>query len=284
MAALLHSLSLFLLLVVALQTSSSHSANSLGTRGVARTVWMNSNSPRGSERETSREISMSAGPPRKFIIAGAPAAGKGTQCAFIQARYGVVHLSTGDLLRAAVKEGTPLGVKAKGFMDAGQLVPDELITDVVCSRLNQADCREKGWLLDGFPRTRSQAEALSAAGQIPDAFVLLDVPEQVLVERVTGRRTDPETGAIYHLKFKPPPAEVLPRLVQRSDDTEEKIVVRYKEFKAHVEEVRSLYQDRLVWVDGSAQHDIVTKCLLRSLARVAPHDEDEVGSWKAGVF
>jgi adenylate kinase len=104
------------------------------------------------------------------------------------------------------------------------------------------------------------------------------------VERVTGRRTDPETGAIYHLKFKPPPAEVLPRLVQRSDDTEEKIVVRYKEFKAHVEEVRSLYQDRLVWVDGSAQHDIVTKCLLRSLARVAPHDEDEVGSWKAGVF
>jgi adenylate kinase len=201
----------------------------------------------------------------KVIIAGAPAAGKGTQCENIKRDFGVIHLSTGDILRAAVKEGTPLGVKAKGFMDAGQLVPDELITDVVCSRLKQPDCKEKGWLLDGFPRTKPQAESLSAAGFKPDAFVLLDVPEQVLVERVTGRRTDPETGAIYHLKFKPPPAEVLPRLVQRSDDTEEKIVVRYKEFVRHVDAVKGFYEDKCIRVDGAQAPETVSSAITEGL-------------------
>jgi len=206
-----------------------------------------------------------AGSSPRLIIAGAPAAGKGTQCETIKSTFGVVHLSTGDILRAAVKAGTPLGVKAKGFMDAGQLVPDELITNVVCDRLKQEDCKSQGWLLDGFPRTRAQADALSAAGFKPDSFILLDVPESILVERVTGRRTDPETGAIYHLKFKPPPeddAALKARLVQRSDDTEEKIVVRYREFAAHVESVKASYSDRVVWVDGSLPADAVSRCLL----------------------
>ena len=111
------------------------------------------------------------------------------------------------MLRAAVKEGTELGKQAQAVMEAGQLVPDELIIGVVVDRLNQSDCVEKGWLLDGFPRTKPQADALSAAGMVPDCFLLLDVPQEVLVERVTGRRTDPETGKIYHLTFNPPENE-----------------------------------------------------------------------------
>ena len=115
-------------------------------------------------------------------------------------------------------------------MDNGKLVPDELIINVVTERLKEADCVKHGWLLDGFPRTRAQAQALNSAGMIPDAFILLSVPEEILVERVTGRRTDPVTNKIYHLKFNPPEnSEVTARLVQRSDDTKEKIVSRRDE-------------------------------------------------------
>ena len=110
----------------------------------------------------------------KIIIAGAPAAGKGTQCEIIKKELGVIHLSTGDMLRAAVKDGTELGVKAKEFMDAGQLVPDDLIINVVVERLQQPDCQSKGWLLDGFPRTRAQADAIAALGIVADSFILLD--------------------------------------------------------------------------------------------------------------
>ena len=202
----------------------------------------------------------------KIIIAGAPAAGKGTQCEVIKAKYGVVHLSTGDILRAAVKAGTELGLKAKAFMDAGQLVPDELIIGVVKDRLQQEDCKRNGWLLDGFPRTKSQADALNAAGMIPDCFVLLDVPEDVLVERVTGRRTDPVTGKIYHMRFNPPESEeVARRLVQRSDDTEEKIKIRYREFQSHIDAIRSSYEDRMIKVDGSLPQSNVSELVESSL-------------------
>ena len=155
--------------------------------------------------------------PLDVVICGAPASGKGTQCEMIKSEFGLVHLSTGDILRAAVQEGTDLGKTAKGFMDAGQLVPDELIIDVICARLKQEDCQTQGWLLDGFPRTKAQADALTKAGMVPDCFLMLDVPEEVLVERVTGRRTDPVTGKIYHMTFKPPETpEISARLVQRS--------------------------------------------------------------------
>lgn len=204
----------------------------------------------------------------KIIIAGAPAAGKGTQCEVITAQLGVIHLSTGDILRAAVKEGSDLGKKAKEYMDSGQLVPDELITGVVVDRLQQPDCLEKGWLLDGFPRTRAQADALSKEGILPDCFILLDVPQEILVERVTGRRTDPETGKIYHMKYNPPPSEIESRLVQRSDDTAEKIIVRYEEFKGHVESVKSCYEDKLIWIDGSQQQRDVSKVLCMALGEV----------------
>jgi adenylate kinase len=203
-----------------------------------------------------------------IIIAGAPAAGKGTQCESIVEQFGVIHLSTGDILRAAVKAQTQLGVEAKGFMDAGQLVPDSLIICVICDRLREADCQSQGWLLDGFPRTKSQADALSAAGMVPDCFVLLDVTEDVLVERVTGRRTDPETGKIYHMKFSPPPEEIVPRLVQRSDDTAEKIVVRYREFQSHIDAIRSSYADMTVLVDGALKKEEVTSSVLGAIAAV----------------
>jgi adenylate kinase len=214
------------------------------------------------------EMNSAVPSPPRIIIAGAPAAGKGTQCEFIKSEFGVVHLSTGDMLRAAVQQGSDLGMKAKAFMDAGQLVPDDLIIDVVCDRLKQPDCISNGWLLDGFPRTKSQAEALSAAGMIPDQFILLDVPEEVLVERVTGRRTDPVTGKIYHMKFNPPENdEVAGRLVQRSDDTAEKIVVRYREFQSNIDSIRSSYEDVLTTVDGTRGQGEVSESILKSLKR-----------------
>ena len=152
----------------------------------------------------------------KLIIAGAPASGKGTQCENIKEEFGVVHLSTGDMLRAAAAAGTEVGVKAKEFMDAGKLVTDEIIIGVVKERLAMDDCTSDGWLLDGFPRTRAQADALAEAGIECDAFIFLDVPDSSLIERVVGRRTDPETGKIYHVKFSPPENEEVSERSERA--------------------------------------------------------------------
>ena len=176
----------------------------------------------------------------KVVIAGPPAAGKGTQCEMITKQFGLVHLSTGDMLRQAIRDNTPLGEQVKPYVNEGKLVPDHLVIELILNRLQDHDCETRGWLLDGFPRTKSQADALHAAGIVPDVFLLLDVPEEVLVERVTGRRTDPVTGKIYHLSFKPPEnEEIAARLEQRSDDTAEKIRVRYREFRRHVDSVKS---------------------------------------------
>mmetsp|Transcript_29459 Transcript_29459/g.80947 ORF Transcript_29459/g.80947 Transcript_29459/m.80947 type:complete len:295 (-) Transcript_29459:619-1503(-) len=188
----------------------------------------------------------------KLIIAGAPASGKGTQCEVIKEKYGVVHLSTGDMLRAAVAAGTEVGKLAREFMDSGKLVPDEVIIGVVRDRLAEEDCVQQGWLLDGFPRTPAQAEALAEAGVSADCFVFLNVPDEVLIERVVGRRTDPKTGKIYHMTFSPPEdEEVKARLVQRSDDTEEKAKVRLEQFYANVDAVKDSYEDIMVTVDGN---------------------------------
>ncbi|GMH58358.1 hypothetical protein TL16_g02592 [Triparma laevis f. inornata] len=178
-------------------------------------------------------------PAPKIIIAGAPASGKGTQCEIIKERYNVVHPSTGDMLRAAVKAGSEVGMKAKAQMEAGELVSDEVIIGVVNERLAQED-----WLLDGFPRTRAQADAQAVAGITCDSFVFLKVPDEILVERVVGRRTDPETGKIYHLKFSPPPTkEVEERLTHRADDIEEKVKVRLKAFHENVNSIASCYTE-----------------------------------------
>jgi adenylate kinase len=190
--------------------------------------------------------------PRKLIIAGAPAAGKGTQCSVISQRYGCIHISTGDLLRQAVADKTPLGKQAQEYMDNGKLVPDQLIIDLVKARISQPDCVENGWLMDGFPRTKAQADALSEANIVAEKFILVDVPDDILIERCVGRRLDPQTGAIYHMKYNPPtdPA-VVSRLTIRSDDTEDKMKVRISTFHSHIDAVIGHFQDALLKVDGN---------------------------------
>eukprot|EP00958_Prasinococcus_capsulatus_P014178 scaffold1483_cov379-Prasinococcus_capsulatus_cf.AAC.10 len=200
---------------------------------------------------------------KRVVIAGAPASGKGTQCEKIVekvrdgSRLGIVLRSaacTGDLLRAAVKEETEAGLKAKEFMDAGKLVPEEIVVTMVLDRLRQPDCQERGWLLDGYPRSGSQAKALEDAGIRPQVFLQVNVPDEKLVDRVVGRRMDPETGKIYHLTFSPPETEeIAARLVQRSDDNEEKCRVRLQVFHENNAAVETVYSDILKQVSMPAK-------------------------------
>ncbi len=202
-------------------------------------------------------ILASIGPP-KIIICGAPASGKGTQCELLKEEYGVVHLSTGDMLRAAVAQGTEVGLAAKGYMESGKLVPDEVIIGIVKDRLAESDCKQSGWLLDGFPRTEAQALALKAAGIEPTSVLYLDVPDEMLIERVVGRRTDPVTGKIYHMKYFPPEDdEIAARLTQRADDTEEKCRVRLKAFHEHMGAVEKCYASLIAKTDGTKKKEEV---------------------------
>ena len=166
----------------------------------------------------------------KLILLGAPGAGKGTQAAFICRQYGIPQISTGDMLRAAVKAGTPLGQQAKAVMEAGQLVSDDLIINLVKERIAQPDCAA-GFLFDGFPRTIAQAEALKQAGVKLDYVLEIDVPFEAIVERMSGRRSHPASGRTYHVKFNPPKVpgkdDVTGEpLVQRDDDREETVKKR----------------------------------------------------------
>jgi len=202
--------------------------------------------------------------PLKMIISGAPASGKGTQCEIIKDNFDVVHLSTGDMLRAAVAAQTEVGILAKEYMDSGKLVPDDVIIGVVKDRLAEEDCTQKGWLLDGFPRTPAQADALAASGINPDCFLFLNVPDSILV----GRRTDPVTGKIYHMTFSPPTdEEILGRLEQRSDDTEEKVVVRLEQFRDNVDAVKGSYRDISVEIDGTARPDVVAVSINEAITK-----------------
>lgn len=199
------------------------------------------------------------------VIAGPPAAGKGTQCEKIKEKYGFVHISTGDILRENVKNGTPLGLKAKGFMDAGALVPSELIVDLVKDRLTKDDVLEKGCLLDGFPRAPDQAQALVDAGVKIAKFLLIKVPDETLVERGCGRRLDPESGEIYHLKFRPPPADIVDRLVHRSDDQEDKIRARLNAYHSQIDGITPYFKDVLYTVDGTSKPDAVFELVTQGL-------------------
>lgn len=163
----------------------------------------------------------------RLILLGAPGAGKGTQAASICARHSIPQISTGDMLRAAVKAGTPLGLQAKAVMDAGQLVSDELIIGLVRDRLQQPDCA-RGFLFDGFPRTIAQADALKAAGIPIDVVLEFDVPDETIVERLGGRRVHPGSGRVYHVTYNPPKVEGIDDvsgepLVQRDDDHEDTV-------------------------------------------------------------
>lgn len=199
----------------------------------------------------------------RMILVGPPGAGKGTQAAKLVSSFQIPHISSGDMLRAAVKEGTALGRQADGFMKAGQLVPDDVVIGMILERIAKPDCA-KGFMLDGFPRTRPQAEALDAAmsraGVGLDAVVLIEVPDQLIVDRVTGRRSDPETGAIYHLQFSPPPAEIAGRLIHRKDDTVEAVTARLAKYHSETAPIIPFYESKgiLRRVDGVGSPDEVT--------------------------
>lgn len=205
-----------------------------------------------------------------MILVGPPGAGKGTQAARLVDKLAVPHISTGDMLRSAVAEGTELGQKADGFMKSGQLVPDDLVIAMVIERIGAADC-ENGFMLDGFPRTRPQAEALDqalAAAQVSlDCVLLIEMPDEKIVERITGRRMDPETGDIYHVKFKPAPAEIAGRLIQRKDDTEEACTKRLEKYHSETAPIIPFYQAKgiLRTVDGDAPPDTVTDRIFAAL-------------------
>ncbi|KAG8378431.1 hypothetical protein BUALT_Bualt08G0136600 [Buddleja alternifolia] len=228
-----------------------------------------------------------AAEPLRVMISGAPASGKGTQCELITKMYDLVHIAAGDLLRAEVAAGTENGKRAKEYMERGQLVPDEIVVMMVKDRLSLQDSEEKGWLLDGYPRSVSQATALKNFGFDPDIFILLEVPEELLVERVVGRRLDPVTGKIYHLKYSPPETEeIAARLTQRFDDTEEKacfnllflVKLRLLTHNSNVEAVLSMYEDIIVKVDGSRTKQDVFSHIDSVLTKLLEKKEAALGS------
>ncbi|KAK3200702.1 hypothetical protein Dsin_024117 [Dipteronia sinensis] len=220
--------------------------------------------------------------PLKIMISGAPASGKGTQCELIKNKYGLVHIAAGDLLRAEIASGSENGKQAKEYMEKGQLVPDEITVMMVKDRLSQPDSQEKGWLLDGYPRSLSQATGLKAYGFEPDLFILLEVSEDILVERVVGRRLDPVTGKIYHLKYFPPETEeIAARLTQRFDDTEEKVKLRLHTHNQNVETVLSLYEDITIKVKGNAPKEDVFVQIDSALTKLLEQKKSALGSLAA---
>jgi len=187
----------------------------------------------------------------RIILLGAPGAGKGTQATFIKEKFNIPQISTGDMLRAAVKAGTPLGLEAKKFMDAGGLVPDEVIIGLVKERIKDADC-QVGFLFDGFPRTIPQAAAMKEAGVEIDYVVEIDVPDAEIIQRLSGRRVHPASGRTYHVTFNPPKAAgkddaTGEDLVQRDDDKEEVIKKRLDVYHDQTEQLIGYYSD---WADS----------------------------------
>lgn len=183
----------------------------------------------------------------RLILLGAPGAGKGTQATFVCRKHGIPQISTGDMLRAAVKAGTPLGIEAKMIMDAGGLVGDELIINLVKDRIAQPDCAQ-GFLFDGFPRTLPQADAMRAAGVKLDYVLEIDVPIEAIIERMSGRRSHPASGRTYHLKFNPPKIDgqddlTGEPLIQRDDDKEETVRKRLEVYSAQTRPLVDYYSE-----------------------------------------
>ena len=216
----------------------------------------------------------------RLILLGAPGAGKGTQAALITAHYNIPQISTGDMLRAAVKAGTPLGLAAKKIMDAGELVSDDIIIGLVKERLQQPDCKN-GFLFDGFPRTIPQAEALKEAG-IPIDYVLeIAVPDEAILERMSGRRVHLPSGRSYHIKFNPPKVEgkddvTGEDLILRDDDKEETVKKRLQVYHNQTEALVDFYQKlaaegqsntKYVKVDGIGDVKEVNRRIIDALSK-----------------
>ncbi len=214
----------------------------------------------------------------RIILLGAPGAGKGTQAQFLTKAFQIPQISTGDMLRAAIKVGSELGVLAKSFMDAGKLVTDEIIIGLVKERISQEDCR-KGFLLDGFPRTVPQADALKEAGVDIDAVIEIDVPDEVIVERMSGRRVHLASGRTYHVRFNPSKVEGVDdetgeALVQRSDDQESIVLDRLRVYHDQTQPLVSYYQNlahalvtlKYIRIDGTQSIDAVEKEIVERLS------------------
>ena len=214
----------------------------------------------------------------KVLLLGAPGAGKGTQAQFITREFGIPQISTGDMLRAAIKAGTPLGLEAKKIMDAGGLVRDDIIIGMVKERIAQPDCAH-GFLFDGFPRTLAQAEAMVAAGVDLDAVVEIDVPDAAIVERMSGRRVHLPSGRTYHVKYNPPKVagkddETGEDLVQRDDDKEETVKKRLAVYHEQTEVLVDFYSKltgehapRYIKVDGTQPVETVKDNVITALQR-----------------
>jgi len=192
----------------------------------------------------------------RLILLGPPGAGKGTQAAYLMEKYNIPQISTGDMLRAAVKDGTDLGLEAKKFMDAGGLVPDTVIIGLVKERINQDDC-SNGFLFDGFPRTIPQANALNDAGVDIDYVIEIDVNDEEIIKRLSGRRVHPESGRTYHVFFNTPKVEGIDDisgepLVQRDDDKEETIKKRLEVYHEQTELLIGYYSDLARTLTGHA--------------------------------
>jgi adenylate kinase len=206
----------------------------------------------------------------RLILLGAPGAGKGTQANFIKEKYNIPQISTGDMLRAAIKAGTELGLAAKKVMDAGQLVSDDIIIGLVKERLKDADCAN-GYLFDGFPRTVAQADAMKDSGVNIDYVLEIDVPDEMIVERMTGRRTHQPSGRVYHVKFNPPKTEGVDDvtgepLIQRDDDQEETVKKRLAVYHNQTEVLLGYYNK---W----AQSGLPGAPKYRKISGVGPVDQ-----------
>lgn len=209
----------------------------------------------------------------KLIMFGAPGAGKGTQAAILSERLGVPTISTGNILRAAVKNGTPVGLQARSYMDAGKLVPDQVIIGIIAERLEEADC-QKGYILDGVPRTIAQAEAMEQAGIVFDAVVSIEIADEAIMERMSGRRVCESCGASYHLVAVPPKQEGVcdscgGRLVQRKDDAPETVKNRLEVYHKETEPLKAFYKERglLKPVENQKGVEDTTQAILRALGR-----------------
>lgn len=181
----------------------------------------------------------------RLILLGAPGAGKGTQANFIKEKYNIPQISTGDMLRAAIKAGTEMGIAAKKVMDAGGLVSDDIMIGLVKDRLEQADCQQ-GYLFDGFPRTIAQADAMKASGIHVDYVLEIAVPDEAIIERMSGRRSHPASGRVYHIKFNPPKVDNVDDitgepLVQRDDDKAETVMKRLSVYHNQTEVLLGYY-------------------------------------------
>jgi len=206
----------------------------------------------------------------KIILLGAPGAGKGTQAQFIMNKFGIPQISTGDMLRAAIKAGTDLGKQAKTLMDEGKLVPDDLIIALVQERVSQPDC-VKGFLLDGFPRTIPQADALKTAGIHIDYVLEFDVPDEIIVERMSGRRVHLASGRTYHVVYNPPKVEgkddiTGEDLVIRPDDKKETVLERLKVYHSTTQPLVDYYQaeakagdTRYFCLDGTQKVETISR-------------------------